>query len=1135
MSRITDFLNRIFRRNSQKRLDAPERTPDRPMESVPTTPKAFDDILVSQMDLNALNRFQDPRAYNEYCQNFFAQGNNFGMQYDYVSLLEQMEQSGAMQDYLVYQDYILGNQSLFYPSPVHGIDHTSRVTFFAEMLTMLDNVPPHEKYLIMNAAILHDIGRGDDKKDFDHGPVGAKKIRDLGILDNFSPRDRDIICFAVASHGVGRDHIDEELQKIPPQDRADYKLVWEYLTDADKLDRVRIANRGWGLDPSRLSTPTATRLVKVAHQNFYQFGRVMNYERNRDQIRAHRDFINNCFNQIRQNGFNIPFSDFEAIINEYNPGTLEMLAAQGKVEDIFKYSTFMQYGKKQSFEESIRYDENRPDLSFDGIFEDTKRNMTTALMRSTLNDEFMLFYNLKKNKPDSYEILMTSDVDISYRTLTGIASVINMGDIMAMRDAGYPFRISDFMHLASRCTPERVREILNTRNYQELVSDTHATSYEIKETQDLLKQYNLNYDPGYVQANFRYIQFVLENYPEVLHRPEISQYTFSEIFAACNSIKSATDKLFERKTSNTRGAEVEEVYTLDVPDDIENIMRYLKFFKQVNAKQFLEDEKRLEVIFEVGRETEALSQPSFVEYMCKTHRPYEASNLREKVFYKQFCVDQILNDPNLSLDEAKEKLMLGLFDFNVPSKYLKEFEQEFLKELHYHKKYLGESNYERENSGILSQLRAIFDSNDIEEFRKLLASGQYRYDSFNLERLQADMRQHLMDISKTDMVQQLQQTERQIDSTPTREVIATNGQRVNVKVLSGQKFTLATCTLLPKCSAHSRRKETKEIMSSEELQRDILNRDANYRVRCTSLSNQDMLARSSAARPDCDLVFAYVPRSTDQISISANYDLSSTRAYDRQNKQIRVTNRPTSYMRTDDQINETIEEHNETVMDAYPRYIICYDEVTPLALQKQQQLNAQYKRDGIKPPVELVLVQAKDVYIPRIKQNIVNEHQAFLQKFRSGQMTLAEFDRAFLDQESNIITRTIQAVNSTTITEDNFRTDNFHADILESLTQIIEEIASSVPPDRAKAFSESVQVLVDRGDSTTEYGARYYNEYYLGDIPTGRLRRVQRSLVPRYADRENLGVRNDGRNTDTLEPTDPVNQELDEDTAELTQ
>ena len=1120
MSRITDFFNRIFRRNSQKRLDAPEQTVrTTPAQAAPvqTTPvqRQIDQVLLSQLDINALNYYQDPKAYSGYCQNYFAQGNNFAEQYDYVDLIQSMEENGAMRDYLAYQDYILGNQSLYYPSQVHGIDHTSRVTFFAEMLTMIDNIPTHEKFLIMNAAVLHDIGRGDDNKDFNHGAVGAQKIKDLHILGRFNPRDRDIICFAVGAHSLEPDQIEQALERIPPQDRQDYRLVLDYLQDADKLDRVRIKQEDRRIDPNRLATPTAHRLIKVAHQNFYQFGRVMNYERHKDQIRAQRDFINNCYNQARQKGFAITFSDFEAILNEYNPGTLEMLASQGRVEDLFSYKTFERFGKKQN-------NPDGPDLSFEGIYQDTKRNMTTLLMRETLDREFMLFYNLKKNKPDQYDILMIADTDRSFKTLAGIASVIQMSDIVALRDAGYPYRISDFMDLASNLTPEQVREILNTRNYQDLVSDKYARSIDIDRTKQRLAQYNLNYDEKYVQENYRYIEFIVDYFPELLKRPEISNYTFPELYVACASIRSAQDKLFERQGVGENNQSVNEIYSIDVPNDIDYILKYLKFFKQVNAKEFLEDEKRLQVIFEVGRETDALSVPSFVEYMGKTHKPFEATTLRDKVFYKQFCADKILDDPTMPLDEAKERLMLALFDFNVPTNYLKEFENEFLKELHYHGKYFKDSDFERENSGMLTQLRLLFDSHNIEDFRGLLANGKYAYDSFNLEFIQREMKRHLMEISKNDMVHQLQKTEAQINGAPLQDVVVTNGQRIKIKVLSGQDFTFATSTQLPKCSAHARDKQTKTIKSTEEIQSEIMNGELYPKNVCTSLSNQDMLARASAARSDCDLVYGYVPRNTNQISLSANYDLSTKRVLTRNNDQVRITDRPTSYLSTSDQIKETIEEHNETVMDAYPRYIICYDEVTPLALQKQAQINAQYKRDGVKPPIEIVLVQARDVYIPRIKQNIVNEHRAFIEKYRSGKMTLADFDKAFLDRESNIITRTIQAVNSTTIKEDIYNFDNFHSEILESITEIIEEIAKNVPPERAKAFADSVQVLVDRGDHSTELGGRYYNELYRDEIPTTRLRNVQRSLVPRYAERENLGKRQYQRMSDTLEPTEPT-------------
>ena len=224
-------------------------------------PAERDLILESHLEKNAIDFFSVPQNYNAYCQRFFSQEQNFLAQYDYVDLISQMQKNGAMEEYTSYLSYVENNESLYYPSQVHGVDHTKRVLFFAEMLSMLDNLSDHDRNLVMVAAQLHDIGRENDARAIDHGKASKYKIETYGLLRNFSEKDQEIIKFAVESHSLEPNQIELALKNIPRKDRKDFKRILDYLQDADKLDRTRIAQPDRQLDPERLSTPTAKRLV----------------------------------------------------------------------------------------------------------------------------------------------------------------------------------------------------------------------------------------------------------------------------------------------------------------------------------------------------------------------------------------------------------------------------------------------------------------------------------------------------------------------------------------------------------------------------------------------------------------------------------------------------------------------------------------------------------------------------------------------------------------------------------------------------------------------------------------------------------------------------------------------------------
>ena len=1100
MGLLDFFRNRFFKRRPQLTAGTAAQTEINNQETIETPTEdlsqsdasnqvhneyRIDPYLAQQFDYDYLKRYEDINSYNEYCIDFFRQGPNTPMQYDYRQMIQYMEQSGAMNDFLGYYDYILNNNALYHPSDAHGIDHTGRVTFFAEMLTTLDNIPQHQKTLIMLAAVFHDIGREDDKKDQNHGFASVDKINHYHLLDGLNPRDKNIICFAIACHSMEPDQVIDALTRVPPDDIEDCKLVLDYLQDADKLDRVRIANKGWGLDPYRLATPTAKMLVKVAHQNFGNFDRIVNYERNKDKIKAAIDLKYRSFYELRNRGIKITYQDFDNIVNEYNPGTLEILEKEGRILDLLTYDTFQKYGKRENVLASQKPEEGKPDLSFDAIFEDAKKSEMTTPLETTVKEDYMLLYNMKKNHPESYNLFLMCDTDISDREKIGVLSILSMNDIMALRDAGYPYRISDIVALSAGFSIEELRAIFDDKNFDKLAIPEKQSIEEFNRLREQLNKLNINWDDKYVYENFKYINFIAYTYPDVLFSKEFRKYSLPEIYAACTRVESAAERIIYDEYGNEK-----ESYGEKIPRDPESVLKYLQFFKTINAKEFLDDDKQFDVITEVGHETQCLGYPSYINYVTKANKPYEAKTLGEKVYYKRYCIKNVLEDKTLSLEEAKEKLMLAFFDFDVPPKYVPSFERAFLTELYYHKKYFGNTEYEQRNSQLYSSLRDIFNAKSREELEGHIIEASKYYDAYNLEALQRSVKSRLMTLSKNDIVQQLEDTSKMIDNMDSTEVRATDGTIVKAKVLNGHPFTIATTTQLPTCSPHSRYSNTKELKT----QSDIVNELINYGIEpvnvCTSISTDYMLARASAVGDRCELVFGYVPRNSQQIGLSANHDLSTKKALNKNNQPIRTSQKPTLYLKVEDSVNSQVESHGETVMNEYPRYIFCYDEINPLAVEKKKQLDELYRERNIQPPVEIVLIPAKEIYIPRIKGNIRREHENILRDCKNGSFTLEDFDKYITNPEGNVVTRTIQAANSVTIRKGILHQEDFISEIYTSLADVLEKKKKKVPPDRMEDFKKVVQLAIDRGDPNTELGKCFYNYNYSEKVPIERYRAI---------------------------------------------
>ena len=148
-----------------------------------------------------------------------------------------------MNEYYKQLDSINKEKDLYFPSQVHGIDHTSRVMLFANVIVNLDRLDDRMKNLILTAARYHDIGRIDDRETKEHGLYGMTKLHDLNLLKGFSKKDQRIIEFAIEQHSLSKEENEEALSKIPKRNRKDYAMVLSYLKDIDALDRFRIANK----------------------------------------------------------------------------------------------------------------------------------------------------------------------------------------------------------------------------------------------------------------------------------------------------------------------------------------------------------------------------------------------------------------------------------------------------------------------------------------------------------------------------------------------------------------------------------------------------------------------------------------------------------------------------------------------------------------------------------------------------------------------------------------------------------------------------------------------------------------------------------------------------------------------------
>ncbi len=1067
MPAIKDFFNRIRDAVFGKK-EIPRLEPG----------KSKDLILDSALNAQKMAYYEEPLNYNEYCKDFFSIPGNFDMQYDYVELITMMQENGSMQEYQKYLEYIKNNPGLYYPSKVHGVDHSSRVVLFAEMLCMLDNLSPQEKNLVMVAAQLHDIGREDDGKNFDHGLASKYKIEQLGLLRNFSDRDREIIEFAVESHSLEPDQIEEKLKTIPKRDRKDYEKILNYLQDADKLDRTRIANKGWGLDPNRLASDTAKRLVKVAHQNYWEYNNMMRHQDKINEQDMYGNRIVQYLSVVREKGYNITLEALSNIVAEYKPGTLEMLYSQGKIEQIFSYETFQKYKKEESFEERINPNRIDPDE----LFKDVTRRQQVCLMRETFNSDFMLYYNLKKNNPEAFDLFCYVDLDINEASIAGAVEVVRLNDLNKLNQKGQFFSMNDLIYFASRVTPEKYVEIVKSGKIEELYSSKYYSDEEIERVRANLQRKGISISEDILNDNFRLVDSLSGGTSDILQQPGIEKYSIPEIYRAVTKLEESKYRIRDGKTS-------EFAY------DNQTILNLLKYSREIGLPTGVTEEQTLDFVENFAKNSDFVNDPRFIHYVTKKNKPFETKNISEILNYREFCANQVLVNSTISLEDAKSAMANALFTIDVPSNLRKRFEQEATDTLYYHLKYLPQSFLETEHRQVMDVMRALFESSSIQEFKNILYENKKLINSYNTEKVGEISQKEVSDFSKQDMVSELQETERKLNSSPLRTVIAKNGTPVQAKVLDGDSFFLATSTAMPKCSGRTS-KILKNVgydptKARNEIYSAMLNTQMDPNEFCTSISSDKMLAHASSALQDQELIFAYVPQNAGDISIMGVHDLSTVK----NNQGVRVTQKPTTSRCMKDFVKGTTEEHNEVVMsNLYPRYIVCYDQITDIAIAKRDALEQEYRAKGITQPIEILFIDAKGTYIPRIKSEIEQEHSEIRRKLESNQFTTKDFEEMFERKESNFALRNLQVMHSTSYRNDVWD-DDYNRRLIRSMRDIFKTISERVTSRKAQSVEKHVSTLINRANGNSEYGSRFYDHSYANDLEMADFDEIKRGLV----------------------------------------
>lgn len=179
---------------------------------------------------------------------------------NYENILEDICNSIYIDDYLHLMKNIEPDK--LYKSYIHGINHNIRVSLFALIISVYENVPLKDFRIIIEAAKYHDIGRINDNEDKKHGLRSSQNIEFLKNI--YNENEINYLKTIIQCHSLNDDLFDEIALKNNVDDIERCRKMFNILKDSDGLDRVRLE---WPVIKIEfIRTETAKRLIPFAYE-----------------------------------------------------------------------------------------------------------------------------------------------------------------------------------------------------------------------------------------------------------------------------------------------------------------------------------------------------------------------------------------------------------------------------------------------------------------------------------------------------------------------------------------------------------------------------------------------------------------------------------------------------------------------------------------------------------------------------------------------------------------------------------------------------------------------------------------------------------------------------------------------------
>lgn len=198
-----------------------------------------------------------------------------------------------------------------YSSKFHGLYHSEKVTFFAYLIALKEELTELDKEILLDAAKYHDIGRQYDNEDTMHGFISTRKLQFLETKEIYqNPINQKLLKAIIEGHSLDdrKKRIVFDNYELEEQYYDRFNKLYNILKDADALDRMRFEKTmSCILDEKFLRIPYSKKLIGLSKHINDQYKDHIDNE-NKEQIL--KELANNeertFYHSIGYNIFAIP-------------------------------------------------------------------------------------------------------------------------------------------------------------------------------------------------------------------------------------------------------------------------------------------------------------------------------------------------------------------------------------------------------------------------------------------------------------------------------------------------------------------------------------------------------------------------------------------------------------------------------------------------------------------------------------------------------------------------------------------------------------------------------------------------------------------------------------------------------------